>query len=154
MLNNAQIIGHLGKDPEVRYLPNGNAVANFSLATTEKWKDKTSGEAKEQTEWHRVTVFDKLAEIVGQYLKKGSLVYVCGKIKTRKYTDKDGTEKYTTEIHAHEMKMLGGRESSDDQPQRPASQPDKAGQWKAGAQAKPKSSSGVNPLDDGSDIPF
>lgn len=148
MLNQAQIIGHLGKDPEVRYLPNGNAVANFSLATTEKWKDKTSGEAKEQTEWHRVTVFDKLAEIVGQYLKKGSLVYVCGKIKTRKYTDKDGTEKYTTEIHAHEMKMLGGRESGDDQPKR--SEPDKAGQWKAGAQ--PKQSSGFADMD--SDVPF
>lgn len=152
MLNQAQIIGHLGKDPEVRYLPNGNAVANFSLATTEKWKDKTSGEAKEQTEWHRVTVFDKLAEIVGQYLKKGSLVYICGKIKTRKYTDKDGTEKYTTEIHANEMKMLGGRESSDDQPQRQAPQPDKAGQWKAGAPAKPKSSGGFEDMD--SDVPF
>ena len=150
MLNQAQIIGHLGKDPEVRYLPNGNAVANFSLATTEKWKDKNSGEVKEQTEWHRVTVFDKLAEIVGQYLKKGSLVYVCGKIKTRKYTDKDGTEKYTTEIHAHEMKMLGGRESGDDQPKR--SEPDKAGQWKAGAPAKPKSSGGFDDMD--SDVPF
>ena len=149
MLNQAQIIGHLGKDPEVRYMPNGNAVANFSIATTEKWKDK-SGEAKEQTEWHRVTVFDKLAEIVGQYLKKGSLVYVCGKIKTRKYTDKDGTEKYTTEIHASEMKMLGGRESSDDQPKR--SEPDKAGQWKAGAPAKPKSSGGFDDMD--SDVPF
>ena len=149
MLNQAQIIGHLGKDPEVRYMPNGNAVANFSIATTEKWKDK-AGEAKEQTEWHRVTVFDKLAEIVGMYLKKGSLVYVCGKIKTRKYTDKDGAEKYTTEIHAHEMKMLGGRESSDDQAARPA--PDKASQWKAGAPAKPKSSDGFDDMD--SDIPW
>lgn len=150
MLNQAQIIGHLGKDPEVRYLPNGNAVANFSIATTEKWKDKTSGEAKEQTEWHRVTVFDKLAEIVGQYLKKGSLVYVCGKIKTRKYTDKDGTEKYTTEIHASEMKMLGGRESSDGQQppqqQRPAQQP-----ARAPAPSKPVSS-GFDDMDD--DIPF
>jgi len=151
MLNQAQIIGHLGKDPEVRYLPNGNAVSNFSIATTEKWKDKTSGEAKEQTEWHRVTVFDKLAEIVGQYLKKGSLVYVCGKIKTRKYTDKDGTEKYTTEIHASEMKMLGGRESSDGQQppqqQRPAQQP-----ARAPAPSKPVSSGFDDMGDD--EIPF
>lgn len=148
MLNQAQIIGHLGKDPEVRFMPSGNAVANFSIATTEKWKDK-SGEAKEQTEWHRVTVFDKLAEIVGEYLKKGSLVYICGKIKTRKYTDKDGAEKYTTEIHAHEMKMLGGRDS-EEAPKKP--QPDKAGQWKAGAPAKPKSASGFEDID--SDVPF
>lgn len=123
MLNQAQIIGFLGKDPEIRHMQNGNAVASFSIATTEKWKDKTTGEAKEQTEWHRISAFDKLAEIIGEYLKKGSLVYVCGKIKTRKYTDKDGVEKYATEIHASNMKMLGGRGSNDDQAQRPVPQP-------------------------------
>lgn len=123
MLNQAQIIGFLGKDPEIRHMQNGNAVASFSIATTEKWKDKNTGEAKEQTEWHRISAFDKLAEIIGEYLKKGSLVYVCGKIKTRKYTDKDGVEKYATEIHASNMKMLGGRGSNDDQAQRPVPQP-------------------------------
>lgn len=123
MLNQAQIIGFLGKDPEIRHMQNGNAVASFSIATTEKWKDKNTGEAKEQTEWHRISAFDKLAEIIGEYLKKGSLVYVCGKIKTSKYTDKDGIEKYATEIHASNMKMLGGRGSNDDQAQRPVPQP-------------------------------
>lgn len=122
MLNQAQIIGYLGKDPEIRYMPNGNAVASFSVATTEKWKDKVTGEAREQTEWHRISAFDKLAEIIGKYLKKGSLVYVCGKIKTRKYTDKDGIEKYATEIHASDIKMLGGRESSGDQTYQQAQQ--------------------------------
>ena len=97
-LNQAQIIGYLGKDPEVRYLPNGDAVANFSIATSEKWKDKTSGEPREETEWHRISVFGRLAEIVGEYLKKGSLVFVQGKLKTRKWQDKDGNDKYSTEV--------------------------------------------------------
>jgi single-strand DNA-binding protein len=110
MLNQAQIIGHLGKDPETRYLPSGEAVCNFSLATTEKWKDKNTGEQKEATEWHRITTFGKLAEICGQYLKKGSQAFVQGKLVTRKYTDKDGIERYATEIRADNMKMLGGRQ--------------------------------------------
>jgi single-strand DNA-binding protein len=109
MLNQAQIIGHLGKDPETRYLPSGEAVCNFSLATTEKWKDKNTGEQKEATEWHRITTFGKLAEICGQYLKKGSQAFVQGKLVTRKYTDKDGIERYATEVRADNMKMLGGR---------------------------------------------
>lgn len=113
MLNQAQIIGHLGKDPEVRYLPSGDPVANFSIATTEKWKDKATGEQREQTEWHRINVFGKLADICSQYLKKGSLVFVQGKITTREWTDKDGIKRYSTEIRADHMKMLGGR--SDDQ---------------------------------------
>ena len=112
MLNNAQIIGHLGKDPEVRYLPSGEAVANFSIATTEKWKDKNSGEPREETEWHRISTFGRLAEIVGEYVKKGSLVFVQGKIKTRKYTDGQGVERYSTEIRAETLKMLGGRDSN------------------------------------------
>lgn len=122
MLNQAQIIGHLGRDPETRYLPSGEAVTNFSIATTEKWKDKATGEVREATEWHRITTFSRLAEIAGQYLKKGSLVFIQGKITTRKWTDKDGIERYSTEIRADEMKMLGGRPEGDghgqQQPQR------------------------------------
>ena len=117
MLNRIEIIGHLGRDPESRTLPSGNAVCNFTVATTEKWKDKNSGQQMEETEWHRVSVFDKLAEICGQYLAKGSLVYISGKLKTRKYTDANGVEKSTTEITCNEMKMLGGRPQQDDQGQ-------------------------------------
>lgn len=109
MLNQAQIIGYLGKDPEIRRLPSGDAVANFSVATTEKWKDKSTGEAREATEWHRINTFGKLAEIVEKYLRKGQLVYVSGKIFTRKWTDQSGVERYSTEIRCEEMKMLGGR---------------------------------------------
>lgn len=117
MLNQAQIIGHLGRDPEVRHLPSGEAVANFTIATTEKWRDKTSGESKESTEWHNISCFGRLAEIVGQYLHKGSLVYVSGKIKTRKYQDKDGVDKYATSIQCQELKMLGGKPSNGEQSQ-------------------------------------
>jgi single-strand DNA-binding protein len=108
-LNKALIIGHLGRDVEVRYMPSGDATANIAIATSEQWKDKTTGEKKEATEWHRVSAFGKLAEIMGKYLKKGSLVYIEGKIKTRKWTDKDGIERYATEIIADQMQMLGGR---------------------------------------------
>lgn len=120
MLNQAQIIGHLGKDPESRFLPSGEAVCNFSIATTEKWKDKASGEQKEQTEWHRINTFGRLAEVCGEYLRKGALVYVAGKITTRKYTDKDGVERYSTEITAREMKMLGGKGDAPTERQREA----------------------------------
>lgn len=109
-VNKAIIVGHLGRDPETRYMPNGEAVTNIAVATSEKWTDKQSGEKKEQTEWHRITFYRKLAEISGQYLAKGSLVYVEGRLQTRKYTDKDGTERYTTEIIADTMQMLGGRQ--------------------------------------------
>ena len=109
-LNKAQLIGRLGADPETRYMPNGDAVANLSLATSERWKDKQTGEQKEATEWHRLSMFGRLAEIAGEYLKKGALIYVEGKIKTRKWTDKDGVERYTTEIHVGDMKMLGSKE--------------------------------------------
>lgn len=107
-LNKVQIIGRLGRDVEMRYMPNGEAVANMAVATSETWKDKTSGEKKEATEWHRCTMYRKLAEIAGQYLSKGSLVYLEGKLQTRKWTDKDGVERYTTEIIAESMQMLGG----------------------------------------------
>lgn len=108
-LNKAMIIGHLGRDPETRYMPNGDAVTNIAVATSESWKDKNTGEKKEQTEWHRVTFYRQLAEIAGQYLKKGSLVYLEGKLQTRKWTDKEGVERFTTEIIADKMQMLGGK---------------------------------------------
>ena len=108
-INKVILVGNLGKDPEIRYMPNGDAAANFSVATTESWKDKSTGEKKEQTDWHRCSAFGKLAEIIGQYLKKGSSVYVEGSIHTRKWQDKDGQERYTTEVKVKEMRMLGGR---------------------------------------------
>ncbi len=109
-LNKVILIGNLGKDPETRFLPNGNAVCNFSIATTESWKDKQTGAKQEKTEWHNITMYSRLAEIAGQYLKKGSSVYVEGKLQTRKWQDKQtGVDRYTTEIIADEMKMLGGR---------------------------------------------
>lgn len=113
-VNKAIIIGNLGRDPEVRYMPSGDAVASISVATTDTWKDKASGEKKEATEWHKVVFFGRLAEVVGQYLKKGSQVYIEGKLRTRKYTDKDGVEKYSTEINADTMQMLGGASKASD----------------------------------------
>lgn len=108
-LNHVVLIGNLGRDPETRYLQDGKAVTNFSIATSESWTDKGSGEKQERTEWHRIQTWGKLAEVCGEYLKKGSQVCIVGKIQTRKWTDKDGVEKYTTEIVASEMKMLGSR---------------------------------------------
>ncbi|CAN7516561.1 single-stranded DNA-binding protein [Caballeronia sp. LjRoot29] len=108
-VNKVILVGNLGADPETRYLPSGDAVANIRLATTDRFKDKTSGEMKELTEWHRVSFFGRLAEIVNEYLKKGSSVYIEGRIRTRKYTDQAGVEKYATEIVAEQMQMLGGR---------------------------------------------
>ena len=108
-VNKVIILGNLGRDPETRYMPSGDAMTTISIATTDSWKDKSSGEKKESTEWHRVTFFGKLAEIAGQYLKKGSSVYVEGSLRTRKYTDKDGIEKFATDIRADSMQMLGGR---------------------------------------------
>ena len=108
-LNKIIIIGHLGRDPESRYMPSGEQVTSISVATTESWKDK-SGNKHEQTEWHRIAFFGKLAEIAGQYLKKGSQVYVEGRIRTRKYTDRDGIERHATEIIGDRMQMLGGKQ--------------------------------------------
>ncbi|WP_019677516.1 single-stranded DNA-binding protein [Arsukibacterium perlucidum] len=108
-INKVILIGNLGADPEVRYMPQGGAVANMTLATSESWTDKNTNEKKEQTEWHRVVIYQRLAEIAGEYLRKGSKVYIEGKLKTRKWTDKDGVERYTTEIVANELQMLDGR---------------------------------------------
>ncbi|HVE10289.1 MAG TPA: single-stranded DNA-binding protein [Paraburkholderia sp.] len=108
-VNKVILVGNLGADPEVRYLPSGDAVANIRLATTDRYKDKASGEFKEMTEWHRVSFFGRLAEIVSEYLKKGSSVYIEGRIRTRKWQAQDGTDRYSTEIVADQMQMLGGR---------------------------------------------
>ncbi len=109
-INKVILIGNLGRDPEVRYTPNGSAVCNISVATTRNWKDKSSGDKVEETEWHRVVFYDRLAEIAGEYLKKGRPVYVEGRLKTRKWTDKEGKDNYTTEVIADNMQLLGGRE--------------------------------------------
>jgi single-strand DNA-binding protein len=103
------IVGSLGKDPEIRNAANGNTIVNMSVATSESWKDKATGEKKEQTEWHRIVIFGKLADIAGQFLKKGSLVYLEGSLKTRKWTDKDGADRYTTEVVCDRMQMLGSK---------------------------------------------
>jgi len=111
-VNKAIIVGHLGSDPEVKYMPSGGAVCNFSVATSEQWKDK-DGAKQERTEWHRISAFGKLAEIMGEYLRKGSAVYIEGRIQTRKWQGKDGQDRYTTEIVAKEMQMLGGKSVGD-----------------------------------------
>ena len=108
-VNKAIIVGNLGRDPEVRYSASGNAIANVTVATTDSWKDRQSGERQERTEWHRVVFFNRLAEIVAEYLKKGSQVFIEGRIQTRKWEDEDGNERWTTEIVANEMQMLGSR---------------------------------------------
>lgn len=140
-------IGNLGMDPDMRYLPSGEAVCNISIACSESWKDKATGEKKEHTEWVRVSFFGKLAEIAGQYLKKGSQVYVEGSLRTRKWQDKEGQDRYTTEIRADEMKMLGSRQGSGEAPprEREAAPAQPSGGKKAPA-------SGFGDMDD--DIPF
>ena len=109
-VNKVILVGHLGKDPEVKYLPSGSAVANVTIATSESWKDKQSGDKQERTEWHNVVFFGKLAEIVGEYLKKGAQAYVEGSLRTRKWQDKEGKDRYTTEIVASDMQMLGSKQ--------------------------------------------
>ncbi len=111
-INKVIIVGNVGGDPETRYMPSGSAVTNLTVATNESWKDKQTGEQKERTEWHRVAMFNRLAEIAAEYLRKGSQVYIEGKLRTRKWQDKSGNDRYTTEIIADEMQMLGGRGGS------------------------------------------
>jgi single-strand DNA-binding protein len=122
-VNKVILIGNLGRDPETRVFPDGGTICNVTIATTRQWKDKTSGDKQEETEWHRVVFRDRLAEIAGEYLRKGRQVYVEGRLKTRKYNDKDGVEKYTTEIVAEEMKMLGSREGMGEGESRGAGSP-------------------------------
>jgi single-strand DNA-binding protein len=158
-VNKVILIGNLGRDPEVRYAPSGSAICNVTLATSRQWKDKTSGERQEETEWHRVVFYDRLAEIAGEYLKKGRPVYVEGRLKTRKWTDKDGVERYTTEIVADQMQLLGGREGGgsggDDMGgERGAPAPRSAPPARSAPAPKPapKSSTGFDDMED--DIPF
>jgi single-strand DNA-binding protein len=154
-VNKVILIGNLGRDPETRYLPSGDAVTNISIATTEKWKDKASGEMKEATEWHRVAFFGKLAEIAGEYLKKGSQVYVEGSLRTRKYQDKEtGKDRYSTEIRGDEMKMLGPRPGGGSEPiNREPREPAAAGAGGGSkSQAQPKKGGAFDTMDD--DIPF
>lgn len=151
-INKVILVGHLGKDPETKYMPSGGAVTNVTIATSEGWKDKTSGEKQERTEWHRVVFFNKLAEIAGEYLKKGSQVYVEGSLRTRKWQNKEGVDQYTTEIVANEMQMLGGKPGGGggggDYSQSSSSR--SSGQQSSPQQAQP---AGMDaPFDD--DIPF
>ncbi len=149
-VNKVILIGNLGADPETRYLPSGDAVTNIRIATSEKWKDK-SGEQQEHTEWHRIAFFGKLAEIAGEYLKKGSPVYVEGRIRTRKWQDKEGQDKYSTEIVADRMQLLGSRGGGGGGAEATAREPAAAG---AGGEAKPQQKKGgaFDQMDD--DIPF
>lgn len=159
-VNKVILIGNLGRDPEVRYTANGAAICNATIATSRQWKDKQSGDRQEETEWHRVVFYDRLAEIAGEYLKKGKSVYIEGRLKTRKWTDKEGVEKYTTEIIAQEMTMLGGREggagggmggTGDEGGGAPQQRSAPAAKPPASKPAQ-KSSTGFDDMDD--DIPF
>lgn len=152
-INKVIIVGNLGRDPETRYTTNNEAIANIAVATTDKWKDKATGEQRENTEWHRVSAFGKLAEIMGQYLKKGSQVYIEGRLRTRKYTDKDGIERYTTEIIADTMQMLGGRQSGGESTDDAYGSRTQAPRQQAAA-AKPPARGGSNLSDMDDDIPF
>jgi single-strand DNA-binding protein len=158
-VNKVILIGNLGRDPEVRYATSGSAICNVTIATSRQWKDKTSGERQEETEWHRVVFYDRLAEIAGEYLKKGRPVYVEGRLKTRKWTDKDGVEKYTTEIVASEMQLLGSREggggsagSGEDLGAAPAARSAPPARVAPAAKPAPKTGTGFDDMDD--DIPF
>lgn len=150
-VNKVILVGNLGQEPEVRYMPNGGAVANITLATSESWRDKTTGEQKEKTEWHRVVLFGKLAEVAGEYLKKGSQVYIEGKLNTRKWTDQAGVEKYTTEVHVNvggTMQMLGGKAEGG----KPAQS--SAQQSRPAQQNQPVAQNNEPPMDFDDDIPF
>ncbi|MGH8631463.1 MAG: single-stranded DNA-binding protein [Burkholderiales bacterium] len=151
-VNKVILIGNLGRDPEVRYMPSGDAVTNISIATTETWKDK-NGEKQEQTEWHRVALFGKTAEIAGEYLKKGSQVYIEGRLQTRKWTDKEGHERYTTEIRADRMQMLGSRSGGSER--MPPADEDRAPASADGGKKPAPAAKGAGNLEDmEDDIPF
>jgi single-strand DNA-binding protein len=148
-VNKVIVVGNLGRDPETRYMPDGGAITNVSVATSFQWTDKTSGEKKEETEWHRVVFRGKLAEVAGEYLKKGSQVYVEGRLRTRKWQDKEGQDKYTTEIIADRMQMLGSRAGAGEPRGEPPSEP-RAAEPKPAAAKKPAGK--FDDLED--DIPF
>ena len=147
-VNKVILVGNLGRDPETKYMPDGAALTNASLATSFQWTDKASGEKKEETEWHRIVFRGRLAEIAGEYLRKGSQVYVEGRLRTRKWQDKEGKERTTTEIVADRMQMLGSRQGSGDAGAREAKEPEAAGE----AKASKKSAGKFDDMED--DIPF
>lgn len=162
-VNKVILVGHLGQDPEIRYMPNGGAVANITLATSESWRDKATGEQKEKTEWHRVVLFGKVAEVAGEYLHKGSQVYIEGSLQTRKWTDQAGVDKYTTEVVVNvggTMQMLGGRSQSANSGQPAQSgwgtpqQPTHSGTPAQKQQPSSPSASNEPPMDFDDDIPF
>jgi len=157
-INKVILIGHLGKDPEVRYSPNGGAVTNITVATSENWKDKNTGEKVEKTEWHRVVFFRRLAEVAGEYLKKGSKVYIEGKLQTRKWQDQQGQDRYTTEVVANEMQMLdskGGSANYNQNQQSSAPQQQSyAPQGQAPQQSAPATAPAMSGGDFDDDIPF
>lgn len=151
-VNKVILVGNLGQDPEVRYLPNGGAVANITLATSESWRDKATGEQKEQTEWHRVVLFGKPAEVAGEYLRKGSQVYIEGQLRTRKWTDQSGVEKYTTEVLVNVggvMQMLGGKQGGNEQSPAPRNNSQQRSQ-----PAQQQAQHSEPPMDFDDDIPF
>jgi len=156
-INKVILVGNLGKDPEAKFMPNGNAVTNITIATSETWKDKQSGQQQERTEWHRVVFFNRLAEIAGEYLKKGSKVYLEGSLRTRKWQAQDGQDRYTTEIVANEMQMLDSRGGSSEysNPDSEINEPPRQSKASSSAVSKevtPSIDSGSNSFDD--DIPF
>lgn len=155
-VNKVILVGNLGRDPEVRYAPSGDAICNITIATTDSWRDKQSGEKREATEWHRVVFFGRLAEIAGEYLKKGRSVYVEGRLQTRKWQDKDGQDRYTTEIRADQMQMLGGGREGGDAPYRGGEdRAQRGGQSRGEGRsegAAPKKAPSFDEMDD--DIPF
>lgn len=155
-LNQVQLIGNLGNDPEVRYMPSGGAVANLSIATTEKWKDKDTGEPKEQTEWHRVVIFGKLAEVAGEYLRKGSKVFIEGGLRTRKWTDQQGVERYTTEVNVGMNGRMIMLSSANENRQAGGQQQFSGGAQSRPQQQKPQAQGAGNepPMDFDDDIPF
>jgi len=154
-VNKVILIGNLGQDPEVKYMPNGGAVTNVTIATSESWKDKNTGEQQDKTEWHRVVFFRRLAEIVGEYLKKGSKVYIEGKLQTRKWQDQSGNDRYTTEIVANEMQMLdsrGGGGGGDFKPSSNKTSGDQSSGQESNKQPATAAAGGFDDFDD--DIPF
>lgn len=154
-VNKVILVGNLGQDPEIRYLPAGGAVANITLATSESWRDKQTGETKEKTEWHRVVLFGKLAEVAGEYLRKGSQVYIEGKLATRKWTDQSGQDRYTTEIHVNvggTMQMIGGRQEGGTS-NRPQQNQQSQQPQQQNAQSNQRGSN-EPPMDFDDDIPF
>jgi len=151
-VNKVILVGNLGADPEIRYTPSGSAVANVRLATTDQWRDRQSGQQQERTEWHRVVFFNRLAEIVGEYLRKGSQVYVEGRLQTRKWQGQDGQDRYTTEIVANEMQMLGGRGGGGGMGGGGFDQRSDQGNFGPQQQPSPEPAGGLDDFDD--DIPF